>query len=309
MDLDDSLNFAAFIITYKRPEILNNTIKNLLSQQYPPSEILIVDNSPDRFTEELITKLDNPKITYFRVGHNSGPAGASKIGLKILAEKGFKWIYWGDDNNPPRDEFVFKRMFECLSILENDKKKIGVISGKGGSLNTFTGRISSLLNSYLKKAEIVEADVFPGGHTVIVNSKIVEDNLLPDENLFFAFEDLDVSLKLRKAGYKIFIDAKTWYELRRAYGDTSDNYRPRKINFGNKKIYWNREFYSTRNLLHIFYYQHMVLPFLFQLIKTFLKMPYGFKYGIRYGWKNLKIQLSAVVDFFKGNYQNNLKVD
>lgn len=309
MDLNNSLNFAAFIITYKRPEILKNTITNLLSQQYPPSEILIVDNSPDRLTEELIAKLDNPKITYFRVGHNSGPAGGSKLGLKILANKGYKWIYWGDDNNPPRDESVFRRMFECLSILENGKNKIGALSGKGGKLNDFTGRIRSLSNAYLKKGEILEVDMFPGGHTVIVNSEIVEHNILPDENLFFAFEDLDVSLKLRKAGYKIFIDAKTWYEVRKAYGDTSDNYRPRKINFGNRMIYWNREFYSTRNLLHIFYYQQMVLPFLYQLIKTLFKMPYGFRFGIKYGWRNLKIQLSAIADFLKGNYQNNLKVD
>ncbi len=156
---------------------------------------------------------------------------------------------------------------------------------------------------------IVETDVFPGGHTVILNSEIVKKNILPDENLFFAFEDLDLSLKIKKAGYKIFIDAKTWLKVRYAYGDTSNTYRPRRNSFGDKKINWNREFYSSRNLLHIFYQHRMMFPFVFQLLKIAFKIPYGFKFGISYGWKNLKIQTLAVVTFFKGNYQNILKVD
>lgn len=74
-------------------------------------KILVVDNSESDVTKEAIEKLGYENLEYYRVGYNSGPAGGSKIGLEKLSAEGYDWIYWGDDNNPPRDETVFRRFF------------------------------------------------------------------------------------------------------------------------------------------------------------------------------------------------------
>ncbi|APG59284.1 glycosyltransferase [Christiangramia salexigens] len=307
----DPLHFAAFIITYNRPDILKESISSLLHQTYSPNQILIVDNSLNDHTQQMVDRLNSDKLIYHKVGYNSGPAGGSKIGLLILSELGYKWIYWGDDNNPPRDSSVFKRMFECIDALaiNGNKEHVGLISGKGAFFNHFNGRIRSLTNAELKKAEITEVDVVPGGHTLIVNSEVIKKEIIPDESLFFGFEDLDFSLKLRKHGYKIYVDAKTWLQIRYKHNDLKNAYRPRIKSFGDKTGNLNRQYYSTRNLLKIFYSQKLWFPFIFQLIKTLIKIPSGFLYGLNFGVKNCLIQSKALRDFFVGNYQKNLKVD
>ncbi|AVR46892.1 glycosyl transferase [Christiangramia fulva] len=299
-----SIRFAAFVITYNRVQVLPDTIKKILSQSLPPEELLIVDNSDNDTTEKLVESLSNPKISYYKVGYNSGPAGASKIGLEQLAKEGFEWIYWGDDNNPPRDDSVFKRMLECINRLEKESRKPGLMAGTGASFNSLTGRIRSHSNAELRGKEILETDVVPGGHTLFVNSELVRRKILPDPNLFFAFEDLDLSLKSKNAGFHNFVDARTWLQVRYKYGDSAEDYRP---NLKKKEVNRNREFYSARNLLHIFYQQRYYSAFAFTFLKILIKIPLG--YFKKSGSKSSKIYTRALKQFLTGKYQNNLKVD
>jgi len=294
------IRFAAFVMTYERPEVLLKTIHNLREQTFPPELILIVDNSISRKTEILLNKYHLSNLEYIRVGYNSGPAGASKIGLKKLTELGYDWIYWGDDDNPPRDTWVFQQMFQKIINLENTGTKIGIFGGKGGNLGK-TGRISSLTNKELKDKEVVAVDMVPGGQTMLVNADVVKAGILPEEKLFFAFEDLDFCLKTKAGGFEIYVDAETWYKVRKSYNNIDDNYKYKGSSFG-KKERLLRDYYSTRSLLFIFYNNKLYSAFLFQLLKNIVKSIVGFRYGMSYGRKNFKFQKNAMVDFFRNNY-------
>ncbi|MDR2408553.1 MAG: glycosyltransferase [Bacteroidales bacterium] len=85
--------FAAFIITCERESILETTIQKVFSQSFPPEKIWIIDNSESLKTQQLIEKLNHPQIAYYRMGYNSGPAGGVAMGLKIVANEGYQWIY------------------------------------------------------------------------------------------------------------------------------------------------------------------------------------------------------------------------
>ncbi|MCM4157103.1 glycosyltransferase [Gramella sp. AN32] len=304
---EDVKFFAGFIITYHRSHLILETLEKILNQSFPPEKILIVDNSNDSKTKKVIRNFNNPRLEYYKVGYNSGPAGGSKIGLEKLAAEGFKWIYWGDDNNPPRDLTVFKRMFECIYELEAQNQKVGLFCGKGAKLNSITGRIQSLSNSELKEKEIVEVDVIAGGQTLMINSKLPKNDILPDPNLFFAFEDLDLSLKAKENGFKCFVDSKTWRNIRLSYSNVHTNYRPVGRNFGNSKEL-NRQYYSTRNLLIIFRERGYFLACMFILFKSVLKIPVGFIKGWKYGAKNAELQSLAIFHFITHNFKNDLDV-
>lgn len=295
--------FGAFIMTYERPETLMRSISVLLEQLFPPEFILIIDNSATSATAMAIENnyKNNDKIGYYKVGYNSGPAGAAKIGLEQLTNLGYQWIYWGDDDNPPRDSTVFQQMFQRIEILENKGINLGIIGGKGGRINKFTGTISALKNVELKNKEVAEVDYVPGGQTMIVNSTIMKSGLLPEEKLFFSFEDLDFCLKVKNKGFKIYVDAKTWLYVREIHQDKGANYRFKGSSFG-KKGKLLRDYYSTRSLLYILNKNKLYSAFLFQLTKTTLKMFLGFKYGFGYGFQNYKFQKKALQDFFKNNY-------
>ncbi len=299
-------NFAAFIMTYERPKSLLQTIKVLRAQIFPPEIILIIDNSKTFETAIAIEQVykNNEQIEYYRVGYNSGPAGAAKIGLEKLANMDYKWIYWGDDDNPPRDSLVFKQMFERIAFLEKKAVNLGIIGGKGARINKFTGIVTVLSNSYIKDKEVVEVDYVPGGQTMIVNASVVKLGIVPEEKLFFSFEDLDFCLKVKNKGFSIYVDAKTWYCIRKSYNNVVDSYRYRGRSFGimNQIL---RDYYSTRNILYILFLNKLYVAFLFQLSKHILKMLIGFKYGFLYGIRNFRFQKNAILDFFQNNYEYN----
>ncbi|TAE20248.1 MAG: glycosyltransferase, partial [Bacteroidetes bacterium] len=97
---EQSKYLAGFIITYNRVNILPDTVEKILAQSFPPEKLLIVDNSEGTETEEWVKTVPHLPLHYYRVGYNSGPAGGAAIGLQKLAEEGYEWIYWGDDNDP-----------------------------------------------------------------------------------------------------------------------------------------------------------------------------------------------------------------
>ncbi|MDT0647593.1 glycosyltransferase [Zunongwangia sp. F260] len=293
--------FAAFVITYERTDILLETINIIRNQTFPPAYVLIVDNSVSKGTEKAIESLISPKFEYFRVGYNSGPAGGAKIGLQRICELGFKWVYWGDDNDPPRDLDVFREMFLSIKEIEGRGIKLGIFGGKGGTFNKYSGRIKALTNKELKKEKFAKADFVPGGHTLIANTEVVKKGLLPNDKLFFGFEDLDFSLKVKKAGFEILVHSDSWLRARTKHNDLAENYRWRNTSFGKSELLL-REFYSTRSLLDIFYKNKFYFAFGYLLFKSIGKMLLGFRHGGGYGKKLLSTQFAAIRSFIRSDF-------
>ncbi|WP_373056158.1 glycosyltransferase [Zunongwangia sp. H14] len=293
--------FAAFVITFERPVILLETLSILKKQTFPPQHILIIDNSISDRTEIALKEHISDSLEYYRVGYNSGPAGGARIGLEKLANLGYDWIYWGDDNNPPRDYNVFQETFKALREYVNDAQMPGIFGGKGGKLNKTTGRVRSLSNKMLRANKFAEVDVIPGGHTMLVNSGVVTAGCLPDEKLFFGFEEMDFCLSVKKAGFKLIVDSETWLKVRRRDNHLKENYRWQDASFGREEIL-NRDYYSTRNLLYIFLKNKLYSAFIVLLLKSVAKILLGFKYGWKYGKAMAGVQFSALGDFFSGKF-------
>lgn len=292
--------FAAFVMTYERSNLILDSIEKLKSQVFPPEIVLIIDNSESNLSKDLILEQGFNDVIYHQMGYNSGPAGAAAYGLKELARLGYDWIYWGDDDNPPRDENVFSDLFSGIEELLNNRVRLGIIGEKGGKFNSITGRIRSLSNPELKSKKFVEVDSIPGGHSMIVNSDVIKNGILPDKELFFGFEEFDFCLKVKQKDYKLIIDAAKWYQIR-VIANKDHAYQWKNSNLGEDNLLI-REYYSTRNLLKIFYTQQFFIPFLILLLKSLGKMIYGFRFGKSYGMKMFHFQKIALRDFFKNSF-------
>ena len=296
------MKLAAFVMTFERPVILKDTLSKILGQTLRPEVVMVVDNSFSSDTQNMIKEFF-PEVVYHKVGYNSGPAGAAKVGLERLTSMDFDWIYWGDDDNPPRDQQVFYRSVHCIKKLLRQNIKLGVFGGKGGNFNSVTGRIKSLSNKELLQAELLEVDTVPGGHDMFVNSQVVKEGVVPDAKLFFGFEEFDFCLRVKSASFKIYIDAAAWLEERKRSGRGDLNYRWKARSFGNPQAI-SREFFSSRNLLHIFYKEKFIIPFFFFLSKMLVKILFGFSHGWNYGFGLAKIQIAAVHAFLSGKLDN-----
>lgn len=292
------MKFAAFIMTYERPEAVLKMIETLLRQTVPPQEILVVDNSETELTKEAVLKLSYPNVTYVRVGYNAGPAGASYIALKQLAAGGYDWIYWGDDDDPPKALTDFEQLFDVLKRGSAEFDKIGIVAKGAGKFKKLTGRTSSYMNMELKE-RIMEADVIAGNNVSIISGAMVRSGILPTPDLFFGFEELDFCLKARTSGFKIIFDAKAFLDGRRSQGKGAPNYKWKGKSIGISSKLW-RQYYSTRNILRILAFNKLWIPMLVIITRTMLKSVYGFYYGRTYGVMNFRIQWLALIHCISG---------
>jgi glycosyltransferase involved in cell wall biosynthesis len=288
-----SIKFAAFIMTYERVSLLKNTIDTILAQTVAPEKILVVDNSESYATQELVQSLNYPRVFYHRMGYNAGPAGASKFGLEQLTKEGYEWIYWCDDDDPPKFKDAFELMFSGVDELENP----GLLGAVGHKFDWGTGEFIRTTDLELQNRNWLSVDIVAGNMCMVVNSLAVKAGVLPDAALFFGMEELDFSLKLKKMGFGIYVNT----DLFTRYRSVSE--RPlalaglRGLKKKSEKIW--REYYSTKNLLFIAKEFNKPALILRLILKAMVKIIYNFKYGISYGGLNAKLIFLGLLDFLR----------
>lgn len=61
------MNFSLIICTYKRPFALVTLLKSIYLQSVYPDEILIIDGSPDNYTESILREMHKENLKYHKV--------------------------------------------------------------------------------------------------------------------------------------------------------------------------------------------------------------------------------------------------
>ncbi|MBN7817515.1 glycosyltransferase [Algoriphagus sp. YJ13C] len=294
------MKFAGFVITYQRPNILHETIQKLFSQSCPPEKLWIIDNSEDMFTQNLIKNLEDERLIYHRVGFNSGPAGAARIGLELVSNAGYDWILWGDDDDPPPVPETFEKQF--LAIKDSKIHNIGQLGIVGQRFNCHLGKIIRITDYELQNSDLLQVDTISGGQCKIVNRTVIEAGVLPNHNLFYGFEELDFDLKLKKKGFKSIVESGFFLSLRKRYNRIDFN---RPIYLKKSSAGLKRQYYSTRNLIYILKSNRFIFALLYQIFKNCLKSLIGFKYGFNYGKENFQNIVKGVVHGISGKLSNN----
>lgn len=285
--------FAAFIMTYKRPQIAGQTIDALFRQTCPPEKVVVIDNDPEQSALVLKDRNGLP-VEYVSVGYNSGAAGGAAKGLQVLANEGYEWISWIDDDDPP----IFNDVYERLLQLAQTQDRCGCVGIIGQKYTVSAGIISRFPDEALKGSGAMEVDTIAGGMIKIVNGELVRThNVLPDARLFFGFEDLDVDLQIRKAGYGLFVDKELFLRHRQHYNRMNLEAK-RSVQKPVERLW--REYYSLRSLLAILWRHRYYSAFLSTLLRAGYKMVYNYRFGLAYGNKNAGFMLKGIFDFIFG---------
>jgi len=282
---------GGFIITYNRPKNLLETIKVVFTQSHPPDFLWVIDNSENLETDHAIATLQDQRIRYYRMGYNAGPAGAAAKGLELSARDGADWIYWGDDNDPP----FRSNCFERLLAIRDVNPFCGVLGAVGHFFDRRKGVIKRIQTRLLEKKEWIEVDSIAGGMCMLVSAEVVKAGVLPDKDLFFGFEELDFCLKVSRKGFALVVDCHLFLEARKETGRL-DFERPAY----QQKKNLAREYYSLRNLLFIS--DSLTLNAMKNrlIAKWAAKAFYGYRYGLGYGWKNMRLITLAFWHYFRG---------
>ncbi len=204
------------IINYNTKKYLESCIQSLLEQTWPEYEIIFLDNDSSDGSFEFVSE-KYPHVTAIKNAKNLGYASAGNQGIKLAKGKYVMTI------NP---DIIFEKDYveHCVRKMEEDKR-IGAIGGKIYKYNYENNHKTSFIDTvgifcYRNRRFIDdgqgledkgqfddEKEVFGvSGACPVYRKEALEEVKYKDEyfdeNFFMYKEDIDLSWRLRLAGWK-----------------------------------------------------------------------------------------------------------
>lgn len=73
---------SVIIPTYNRADTIESSVRSVLQQTYCDFELIVVDDASTDKTQEVLERIDDPRLTVFRTANNGGAARARNLGLE-----------------------------------------------------------------------------------------------------------------------------------------------------------------------------------------------------------------------------------
>lgn len=252
------MNFVKVAIITLNWKDAANTIEcleSLLRQDYPHSQVFILDNgSQDGSVEKIeewgmarsrensisltIEEAENmsltQKIVFLKSEENLGFAGGNNFVMRIAIKLGFKYV-WLINN----DTVHAKNTLSALVTAAESDKKVGMVTSKVlyftspdviesmGSKLFIPFGIFRHIGQGMKASEAPSAPFevpLVYGCSFIIKEELIKDIGLMDERFFLLIEEGDWCIRARKKGWKILSApaSAVWHKVSRSIGKRSD---------------------------------------------------------------------------------------
>ncbi|MEM2637184.1 MAG: glycosyltransferase [Candidatus Korarchaeota archaeon] len=178
------MKVCVIIPTYNSADLTSKTIELLKKQTLVP-DIIVVDGGSTK-NDAAILRQRFPDITVLRFDEDLGGAGSYYEGGKFAMRKGYDVLIFSDNDAFPVSENLIEKITKTL--MKN--KKVG-ICGPVIIYSPNAGKTGYIL---------------PRTHPLIycgVRKDVVEKVGFPDKNFFIWFDDVEYSLRVKKAGYLV----------------------------------------------------------------------------------------------------------
>ena len=221
---------AAVVLAFGSPDQTVLTVRSLLPSAKPFDEVIVVDNDPLNRCREHLTPVRD-RITYLSSDTNLGFSGGMNLGIEhALARGATRILLVNNDVFVPPD---------CLNKLE-DALSADAVNGIAGPVirvRSDPDQVASLGMSYVSTtgrmrhmrhgstaAPLSDTMVDAvSGCVMLVERRVLQKVGLLDNEYFFGFEDLDLCLRARRAGFRTVMasSATAYHEGSLAIGPTS----------------------------------------------------------------------------------------
>jgi glycosyltransferase involved in cell wall biosynthesis len=294
----------AILVTFDRAASLERTCRSALDQGLPPRTLVVVDNNPTPSASTVLRGLDHPatEIRFLHTGENLGPAGGYAAGFRFLRrrERDLGWVLLLDDDDPlPGDDIAG----QLLGALPEDALRVAGIALMGGR---FSRRL--LLPRPIDPASsaMIEVDALFGWAAPLYRASALEQVGGFRPELFWGFEELDLGLRLRRAGWTLQVAADVFRRLPTPAKALQRPGRPRLAVAEPTP----RQYYGLRNTLDIGRrYFSATDVFLAAAVRGIAKPLASFPLHPRRAIRSLRLNWRAIADARRGRLGRTLDLD
>ncbi|MFH1397296.1 MAG: glycosyltransferase family 2 protein [Candidatus Omnitrophota bacterium] len=254
------IQISIVILTYNSANYIKLCLDSVYMQGYQDFEVIVVDNGSKDETVSLIKEI-YPQVIMIENKDNLGASKGRNQGIEISRGK---WVLTLDCDIILNNNFLA----QAGKFIENMPQKVGAIQSK--ILKSDSGRIYSngIHLSFLRRFLDINQgktdndrfnsvrDVFGACSAAALYNRsmleeIKEQTGYFDERFFFLVEDVDLSWRARKRGWRIIFEPKL---ICSHYGNSSAH---------NKKI---RQYFSFRNRFYTIQKNEGVLKYALRVI-------------------------------------------
>ena len=195
----------AVVLTHLRPRLASATVRHLLeSEGFDPAQVVVVVNGDGGLDDPSLER----SVRMVRLPANVGPAGGFRRAiLEAFADPTVRWAYLCEDDMvllglpTPRVGDLLER----VRAHGDHFGHVGAVVAFGRTFVAGSGHARPVVPRRGSPGELAPVDVSTWGAT-LVSRAVLDAGVLPDEELFFGFEDFDFFCRMRAAGFALLVD-------------------------------------------------------------------------------------------------------
>jgi GT2 family glycosyltransferase len=212
------LNIVAVVLNWNGGEDTLAALDSLVG-----IETICVDNGSTDGSDSLVEERF-PAVELLRTGANLGFTGGNNVGIARALERGADWVLLVNNDataEPGLAEALERAAAErpdagllACTILEPDGATVQYAGASFNARLGYSGRVSTVVPVGLR--DVGRAD----GAALAVSRAAIERAGMFDESLFMYVEDVDLSLRIRAAGFAVVLvpDARVLHKGSAASG-------------------------------------------------------------------------------------------
>jgi rhamnopyranosyl-N-acetylglucosaminyl-diphospho-decaprenol beta-1,3/1,4-galactofuranosyltransferase len=204
---------AVVVVTFNRADLLGRTLDGLGAQTHQPDAVIVVDNASTDHTREVLDAHRGLPLQRVHLDTNTGGSGGFRAGVEAAYDQGFDRIWLMDDDVVPAPDCLSLLMAAdepCLMAVREDvhghlveKAAIHFDLTRPWSIRPKRATVEATYGDRRAMPERVEIQIvaFEG---FLVRREVITTIGLPDESFFIFYDDVDLALRARGAGYRIW---------------------------------------------------------------------------------------------------------
>ena len=232
---------VAAVVTYDRPAALKSVVHALLQQTVPLQQILVIDNASPVPAAEI---LSGSAVQVVRAAVNTGGAGGFAMALEIAVRENADWIWMMDDDAAPRPSALEGLLRAEACVPSHAAVLCGSVYEFGMLATTHRRRFDRSIgysrpipkSAYSRGPREIDVASFVG---FLVRADAVRRVGVPNPLFFLFCDDTEYSLRLKTAGWSIWLVPDSLVDHRRLSG------KMRASRFG------LRHYYDIRNRIYV----------------------------------------------------------